>query len=632
MNLKNEKLTIYFFLAVSVLIFFIFGLYHLAKFETTDEHLWKYARIKQYWQALAEKDWEKTYINDKPGVTVALFSGAALLFEAEPEKHFVRDSKATGGDLFLAYENAKTERINFLFRFPVIFIATLSLFLFFWLARIAFKSEWLALFAVMFIAFNPILLGMSQIANPDSYFWIFSGLAVFAFLARLKTGEKKFLALCAVFSGFAFLSKYTALALFVFYFLALAAKIIFDNFNSTEEKQDILARSLADIFVILVFSVLIFSVFLPAVFVNPELLLKGVSQFKGVSNFLIALAAAFATYVVFKLKFAFTKNFLEFISKKRKFFLLGACLLFLLIVVPLMANVWIGQKYAPLDEMRDKAYASEPKRFHFGTLLKDNSFFEKNAKLMLMETYPFIFSLSPLTLFFIAYLIFRSFKDKLDNYASAALMAVFLFFIFYFTTTVLARVVSSVRYSIVLYPLFSLLAAIGIWEAAKKAAAMMKIATRKTMLVASTLVLILGVSTLWIIRPFYFSYANFFLPKKFTIHHSWGHGFYQAAEYLNSLPEAQNIVIWSNTNTICPFFNGHCLKSRKINLNVVKPDYFVVSRRGQLKTSRFFELLNSPTPEKDSNYYLKKIKNDYEWSLFINGRPENFVKIVKFEY
>ena len=84
-KITKENLFIYLILAISIITFFLFGLFHLGKFETTDEHLWKYGRIKQYWTAIAERDWEKTYINDKPGVTVALVSGIGLLLEPDPE-------------------------------------------------------------------------------------------------------------------------------------------------------------------------------------------------------------------------------------------------------------------------------------------------------------------------------------------------------------------------------------------------------------------------------------------------------------------------------------------------------------------------------------------------------------------
>ena len=84
--MTKEKTFVFSMLLISILSFFAFGFFHIDKFETTDEHLWKYGRIKQYWQAVKTQDWEKTYINDKPGVTVALVSGFGLLSHPDPEK------------------------------------------------------------------------------------------------------------------------------------------------------------------------------------------------------------------------------------------------------------------------------------------------------------------------------------------------------------------------------------------------------------------------------------------------------------------------------------------------------------------------------------------------------------------
>ena len=142
---------------------------------------------------------------------------------------------------------------------------------------------------------------------------------------------------------------------------------------------------------------------------------------------------------------------------------------------------------------------------------------------------------------------------------------------------------------------------------------------------------ILGTLLLLSLRPYYFSYTNALLPEEFSIHDSWGHGSYEAATYLNALPEAENLVIWSNSDTVCRFFVGRCLKSRRIDLGRVTPDYFVISKRGAIKISNRFLFTNNPNPEKDSDYYFDKLENGAVWELFINNRKENFIKIIPFE-
>jgi hypothetical protein len=191
----------------------------------------------------------------------------------------------------------------------------------------------------------------------------------------------------------------------------------------------------------------------------------------------------------------------------------------------------------------------------------------------------------------------------------------------------LAHIVTNARYSIILYPFISIFGAIVIIELFKS----FKLDKRKNIPIVSAVILLLGIIQFWQIKPFYFSYTNFLLPQKYTVHDSWGHGSYEAAEYLNALPEAEKLIIWSNSDTVCRFFKGQCLRSRKINLNLVKPDYFVISKRGALKERNHFEFTADSEYEKNSEYYFKNLDNNYIWQILVDNRPENFIKIVKFE-
>jgi hypothetical protein len=136
---------------------------------------------------------------------------------------------------------------------------------------------------------------------------------------------------------------------------------------------------------------------------------------------------------------------------------------------------------------------------------------------------------------------------------------------------------------------------------------------------------------LWNIKPFYFSYASPLLPKQYSIHDSWGHGSYEAAQYLNSRPNSQNLTIWSNSKTVCAFFNGNCLRSRKIDLAKVIPDYFVISKRGELKERNHFILLNAPKDYKMSDYYFEHLHQNPAWEIHINDRVDNFITVIPFK-
>ena len=625
---KTEKIVVGLLLLVSVAVFFGFGLFHLTKFETTDEHLWKYGRIKQYWQAIGNKDWAKTYINDKPGVTIALFSGTGLLFDSSPEDH--RNSKLTeDGKHFLKYfDTNQTELINIIFRLPILILATLSLFLFFWLGWKAFDSLWLALFSVMFLALNPILIGITQIINPDSYLWIFGGLSVFSYLAFLNKKERKFLILTGIFMGFAMLSKYTSIILFLFFILILLAR----TFSSVQEKQifdwKTLLKDFLNLALIFIMAIAVFSIFLPAVFVHPAYLTKGVAQFfkRGDFSFVIIISLAALSLIVFFRKKIFSNSVIFFSRHKQKI-LAVACLSFLAVSAIMLINVWTGQKMIPFDELRDAAYANEPKKFYFGKEFKQLGTLEKDVKLFFLEAYPFIFSLIPLSFLLSLFLAAKGIFGKIKNHSFVILFSVMSFSLAYFFMTLTVRVVANVRYSIILQFLFALLSAVALVELLGS----LKLKKKKHFMAAGFFVLVCGCYSLWNIRPFYFSYESPLLPKKFTINSSWGSGFYEAAQYLNSKPNAENMYIWSNSASICPFFKGKCIDSRKIDLNLIQPDYFVISKRGTLKERNKFIFTNLDYAGKKPEWYFDNLENNYEWALFIGDREENYVKIIKFE-
>lgn len=616
MDNKKEKIIVGTLLLISVAMFFAFGFFHLTKFETTDEHLWKYGRIKQYWKAIGDKNWEKTYINDKPGVTIALFSGSGLLFESNPEKY------EKSGNV------EQAEFINLIFRLPILILATLSLFLFFWLGWKAFDSLWTALFSVMFLALNPILIGITQIINPDSYLWFFGGLSVFSYLAFLNKKERKFLILAGIFMGFAMLSKYTALILFLYFLLIILAKMIFQKEKETLLGYKFLFKEILNLVLIFAISLLIFAIFLPAVFVHPNYLVKGVSQFLERGNFALIsiLGLIILSAILFFRKRIFSAS-ADFLVKNKKIFLISTVCLFLTVSFLMLINVWSGQKLIPFDELRDSAYANEPKKFYFGKEFSHLGFLEKNFKLFMLEAYPFFFSLPPLFFLLILFLLLKSLLGKIKNYSAIILFATVSFSLIYFLITLVIRVVANVRYSITLQFILAPFLAIAVYELLRS----LKKEEKKHRILSAVLILLIGFFSLWLSRPFYFSYESPFLSKKFTINSSWGHGFYEAAQYLNDKPDAEKLYTWSNSSTICSFLKGKCTSSKKIDLNVVKPDYFVISKRGTLKEKDKFIFINPDYNGKPAEWYYDNLQNGSEWSIFINERQENFVKIIKFE-
>ncbi len=215
---KNEKLLVRFLLSISIVIYFVFGFYHLANFISADEHFWLpnsgSERIQDYWKAISEKKWENTRINDKPGITLAYTSGIAMLFEKNPKEQLI----SNGGTVKL-FNSEITKRINFLYRLPILLISGFFSLFFFWIIRKITDSNWAALFSATGILLSPVLLGMSQIVNPDSLFWIFASASMFSFFAFLQHGQKKLAVLSSIFLGFGLASKYVSVILCSFLFI-----------------------------------------------------------------------------------------------------------------------------------------------------------------------------------------------------------------------------------------------------------------------------------------------------------------------------------------------------------------------------------------------------------------------------
>lgn len=622
--LKNENLIHAFIICLSMVIFFFSGFFHLAQFETTDEHLWKYDRIPQYWHALASHDWAKTYINDKPGVTVALFSGIGLIFEPHPEDqfpdHYVSDP------LFEKYDPQKTLSTNFIFRLPVLIVATFSLLGFYFLIRVAFTGN-VALLATILLATNPILIGMSQIINPDSFFWIFGGLAICAHIAFAHTHKKKFLILCGILTGFAFLSKYTAFTLFVFFTLYEFGHAFFstDHHESSPKIKNFLP-TIKDLIIILLIACGIFIFFIPAVFTQPDLLFKGIAQFLTVKKMLIGITLIGIIGTVFFLGKKRIDHAIVLFHTRRRIMITFTASIFLFIVAFNMINVWTDQKMIPFDDLRDAVYANEPQSFNFKPFLTEDAKIVKKGKAFFLEAYPLIFSLTPIILIIIIGGTTWSLRKRTPHAILPLTFTITAFLCAYFILTVAARVVVNVRYSIILYPILTLWASLILFEFCKH----IKISSRSFYIYA-TFLLAIGSLTLWQLRPFYFSYTNFLLPQQFSIHDSWGHGSYEAAQYLNDLPNAETLIIWSNSDTVCRFFVGKCLRSRKIDLMQVTPDYFVISKRGTVKERNHFVLENNPQPKKDADYYFTNLHKLAIWILQINDRPDNYMIIIPYE-
>lgn len=626
--MKNNRIIPKIILVVSVFIFYAFGLYHLAKFETVDEHFWKFERIPQYWQAVKTPDLKKTYINDKPGLSVALVSGLGLFWQRHPEELRIRDKEQTKNDILTLYDWEKAERINFFLRFPLLFFNGLFLIFFFWIIRRITDSDWVAAWSVLFMGISPILIGISQILNPDSLLWTFSTAAIFSYFALLKTQEKKFIFLTALLTGLALLSKYSANILFpLFLFILLSNFCInFEIFKERIATKKYFIRQIIYFLLIWILSIAVFSFFMPAVFFKIKYLYRGTIGAPGFSLIFWPLLAFLAIILLDTLAF---KNFIfsrigRFFHRYQNLIFKISSALMLLIFLAILINCWTGQKFIPFDDLRDVVY--QKKNSHFASILDDVHPALKFSQEALIQFYPFVFSQLPLILILVFALWLKIIWGKLENFKLYIFFCTFLPLL-YFPSLLFSNVLANPRYSIMLYPLFAFLGALAIVELKPSLEKILKASSEKIIIIFSVLILLSGITALWFSKPFYFNYTNFLLPKQFIITDSWGYGEYEAAQYINSLPESEKLTIWSDRSAICQFLKSGCIRDYKIDINKTRPDYFIVSKRGSIRHQ--FQWKYPELAKKSVAYYYEK--GQVVWSLFIGNRPENFVKIIKAE-
>ena len=584
-------------LLVPVIIYLYFGFCHISQFMTADEHFWFYERTPQYWKSYLSGNWEKTRINDKPGITTAFVSGAGLLWEKNPEKSAVKE--VMGPD---ASRQNTTERIGKTFRLPILIFNAFFIFYLFWVLKKITEDKWLSLIGSSAILLSPTLLGISQIVNPDSLLWTFSFALLLSFISFIKTCEKKFIILSALFLALSLLSKYSACIFYPVLFFIIAIFSIFDFIDKKVfiEKIKLFLWSYLGI----VFgSMAIFSVFMPAVFIKPNYLFKGTIGYPGMFEIMLAI---FSLSILVLIDAYFNKSklssvIINFFGRLKNIlpqivyaviFVILAILLISGIMEKDFLNIW----QIPFDVRQDKAF------------IKNTSLIQK----IFLEFRQLTFSLHPLIIIGIFLAMWQGFRRKISH---EFLVFPFSAFILIFFTAVMTQgLLANIRYSIVLFPVAIIIGTIGLYT--------FFINLKKIKISPVWLwifLIICFVFSIWKIKPFYFNYTNSLLPKYRIITGAWGYGGYEAVQFINSQSDKpENLKVWADYPGVCEFFVGECMaKKYTYDESRYDFDYFVFSRRGQILES------------KKKSVTKKPVRKDPAWRLFIGDREENYIKVYK---
>lgn len=618
-----------------LIVFSIIAFHNLGKFETSDEDLWKEDRIARYWDGikngLANGDWTNTYVNDKPGVTVSILSGWAMNGIPDPSKQ-ASFKKEHGKYLFQIYRTENTETINQALRIPIVLFTMIMCGIMGFLIYRWTDSWGITIFSMLMIALNPVLLGMSQIINPDAILWPSVFVAVLGFLLVLKTRSWWYVLLVGIFFGWAIASKYTGNLLSLFFLILLVLSLFFENERVKKNIRN--ARTLfIQLIVITGIGYAFFAVLVPFVLVKPHLFLLGTFLSPGIGQIIAPVIIVFV--VLFFDVFALRARVSGFIQRRaqswKNWILRISAIVLLLLFVGHIVNAWTGAKFVPLNDMREMIEFQTGQKgsakitLVFPMINERDGVIVAFAKKILVESSYIFFTLPSIVvvaLIFGMILIIIRGRVCYFGYVAFALTVPWVFVI----GGLMANVLVNVRYGIILQPILALLAAIFVWEA------IMLIKKEYQFVVAlgvGAAILLSQMVALRSIEPYYLDYQNKFLPQHMSFADSWSYGLYEAAQWLNADPNARHMQVWTDRKAFCRFFVGKCIRDTLMDLSLVSPDYFVITRRNVMKGSMFRwktpELANHPS----EYYYSDAVLENPVWELQIGDRPLNYVKIIR---
>jgi 4-amino-4-deoxy-L-arabinose transferase-like glycosyltransferase len=576
-------------------LFLIFGLNHLGQFMSVDEPKWADVRVPQLFKALEEHDWEATYINDKPGILPAFLSGAV--------------------NLFLDYEIYKSnplmyEKYLFFWRLPILLFNFLMLFVIYHFVKKLLKKDH-ALLITSLIALNPILIGISQIVNPDATLWSVGFLSFITFFIYLKTNLIKYVYYSGIFLGLALISKYFASIFYIIFFVV----IYLEYLQCQTAKEQFLNRCihLATLYGI---SILTYILLFPATWVNSSQIIKGTMGSdilsSGIQYFILFLFFAISELIIFKGKITnYLKNKFDIDIGKILTYFFGFALFVGFIV--LLTNVVLSNIFFDFNDYLKIEYVR-------GFSISIQTILASGYTTIFVLTYPILIGILLFPVIFIGKKYHKELKNKL-----LILNAIYVTVTIFYVGSFIGGYILDTRYQILLYPLFSTLACILI----------LAFCSNKK-LVTAVIIIFLCI-TITQIQPFYFLYTNGLNINKYVITDAWGFGGYELAQKFNQMPDVKNIKLWFDREGFDDFFVGEDSywrgKTNPFGENL-DLDYLILSTGGE---RIFLKALNDYNNGKSYLYatvsgrtpILEYYKRQHALEICIQNNPNNCVWAVK---
>jgi len=594
----------------ATLLFFSFGLFHLAQFAAVDEPLWMDGRITRFWKNLAERDFEKTDVSDKPGITLAIASGPGLFFVTPKDyrdTRFIFNAKDASLDI---------QDLYFAFRLPLLIVITLFLPLFYFFLVPLLGSTG-ALFGYFTIALSPVLIGMSKIVNPDSLLWLFAPLSFLTYLVFLEKKTLRTLVFSGIFLGLALLTKYVANFLIVFFFGYIFLRYITQKNNLPF--REYFKQSFLTFLVWLGIGLATLYLLLPALWLKPGQLFTStiLSQaFEKVAPLFLVMVSLILLDQYW-LRSRLMTGLMDTATRFKREIMQSILGVFGILVLFVVGNSMFGMPVINFMEI----------------LASPKSIYQLSDRVVIFLTnfYPLFLGVPSVVLLgaFIAL-----FPRQKSDILSRLILAIVTFILLYSFASAINQVVLINRYQIILYPLIGILSGIGLMTATEFLVSRFSFVRALPHPYSIALGFLLFISvTILAHTPFPLSFSSSLLPRAYTTDiKDMGSGSYEAAEYLNNLPDAKNLAIWTDKRGVCKFFIGTCTDGFDFaSLPEGGLDYVVISAGRESRTDRMMRnpyLLNDVGLVRYDTYY-----EQFQplWELLINGREAQFVRIFPFD-
>ncbi len=583
-----------------------FGLPRLQHFSGVDEPYWSYDRVPDFWDAVREGKWERTDICDKPGVPLAIISGAGLPAIGEDPGNYES----------LRYEPKTPEQVQrigdiyFYLRLPVFLFTLAVLPLFYWLIK-KLLGKITARFSLIFIGLSPILFGISLIINSDSILWILTGLSTLSLFVFFKKNERKYLVLSGFFLGLSVITKYVANILFVYFFLIFLLEYIF--LARKIPVGEYMKKALFNYAILFSTAMATAFVFFPAAWEDFSELTKATVQndvFEAALPLFAGVIGLLAVDIL-ALKAGFSTALFDYLAKYKIVLTRSIAVLFLFLSLIIFLHV-----FTPIDVYDIQGNIASPKG------IGDESILKTFPRAILADLYSLLFSISPLVLLSLLFAVAGLLNRKEVGREKMTIFYVLVFMFIFYLGSAVNDVITTVRYQIMVYPLAFVAAAIGISQFLD----IDKVRKYIALPAAYLAVIIVLLGSLFWARPHFLAYASEILPDDFLVNlKGMGEGSIEAAYFLNNIPGAEEMKIWSDKGAVCERFVGKCFidfKKKTFEENQIA--YFVVSTDRRSRSLKMSSDIDDVVDFEE--IYASQ---DYTYKDIISNNPNNFVKIFK---